>query len=130
MLRTIALCYQDFEYWPPPGTRFESPDEVSYEDLSCDMTLVAITGIEDPLHPGVREAITTCHRVGVTIKMCTRDNILTAHSITQCGIYTAGGIIMEGPFFRTLDPHECLEIVPCLQVLAQSSPRMTGTHLV
>ena len=29
---------------------------------------------------------------------------------------------MEGPFFRVLDPHECLEVVPRLQVLAWSSP--------
>ena len=49
MLRTIALCYRDFEAWPPPGTHFQSPDEVSYDDLSCDMTLVAITGILCPL---------------------------------------------------------------------------------
>jgi Ca2+-transporting ATPase len=28
-LRTIALCYRDFESWPPPGTSFESVDEVS-----------------------------------------------------------------------------------------------------
>ena len=93
--------------------------------VSCDMTLVAITGIEDPLCPGVRKAITTCHRAGVTIKMCTGDSgALTARSIaTQCGIYTAGGIIMEGPFFRALDPHERLEVVPRLQVLARSSPK-------
>lgn len=32
MLKTIALCYWDFEYWPPPGTRFESPNEVLYKD--------------------------------------------------------------------------------------------------
>jgi len=58
-----------------------------------------MTGIEDPLHLGVHEAVTDCVKAGVTIKMCTRDNILTARLIaTQCGIYTAGGIIMEGPF--------------------------------
>ena len=45
MLRTIALCYRDFESWPPPGTHLQSPNEVSYNDLSCDMTLVTITGI-------------------------------------------------------------------------------------
>ena len=49
MLRTIAICHRDFESWPPPGTHFQSPDEVSYDDLSCDMTLVAITGILCPL---------------------------------------------------------------------------------
>ena len=90
MLRTIVLCYRDLEYWPPPGTHFESPDEVLYEDLSCDMTLVAITSIEDPLCPGVHEAVTTCHHAGVTIKMYTGDNVLTTRSITtQCSIYTA-----------------------------------------
>jgi len=123
MLRTIALCYRDYESWPPAGVPFHSADEIPYEELSRDMTLVAITGIEDPLRPGVREAVTECHKAGVTIKMCTGDNVLTARSIaTQCGIYTAGGIIMEGPFFRALDPHERIEVVPRLQVLARSSP--------
>ena len=123
MLRTIALCYKDFGSWPPAGTHFHSADEVSYDDLSRDMTLVAITGIEDPLRPSVRKAVASCHHAGVTIKMCTRDNVLTARLIaTQCGIYTAGGIIMEGPVFRALDPHERLEVVPRLQVLARSSP--------
>jgi len=123
MLRTIALCYRDFESWPPTGVHFHSADEIPYEELSRDMTLVAITGIEDPLRPGVREAVTECHKAGVTIKMCTGDNVLTARSIaTQCGIYTAGGIIMEGPFFRALDHRERIEVVPRLQVLARSSP--------
>jgi len=116
-LRTIALCYRDFESWPPAG------NEVSYEDLSRDMTLVAITAIEHPVRPGVREAVAVCHRAGVAIKMCTVDNVLTARSIaTECGIYTTGGIIMEGPVFRTLDPHRRMEVVPRLQVLARSSP--------
>ncbi|KAG8912864.1 hypothetical protein FRC02_005770 [Tulasnella sp. 418] len=55
--------------------------------------------------------------------MCTGDNVLTARSIaTQCGIYTAGGIIMEGPVFRKLSDAEMTEVVPRLQVLARSSP--------
>lgn len=55
--------------------------------------------------------------------MCTGDNVLTARSIAQqCGIYTAGGIIMEGPAFRSLNEKDLLEVVPRLQVLARSSP--------
>jgi hypothetical protein len=38
------------------------------------------------------------------------------------GIFTAGGVIMEGPVFRLLDDSQMLEIVPRLQVLARSSP--------
>ena len=123
MLRTIVLCYRDFESWPPPGTHPRFVDDVPYE-TSRDLTLVAITGIEDPLRPGVREAVATCHRAGVTIRMRTGDSILTARLIaTQCGIYTAGGIIMEGPIFRALDPQERVEVVPRLQVLARSPPK-------
>lgn len=138
-LRTIALCYRDFEMWPPKGVEVQLEDEVRrhgsdlthflimaqvpYEVLATDMTLIGITGIEDPLRPGVREAVAQCHKAGVTVKMCTGDNVLTARSIAlQCGIYTAGGIIMEGPVFRQLSPQEMLEVVPRLQVLARSSP--------
>ena len=78
-------------------------------------------GIGDPLRPGVRDAVAQCLKAGVTVKMCTGDNVLTARSIaTQCGIYTPSGIIMEGPAFRRLNKRELQEIVPCLQVREQS----------
>ncbi|OCF76311.1 calcium-translocating P-type ATPase, PMCA-type [Kwoniella mangroviensis CBS 8886] len=123
-LRTIALCYKDFESWPPKGaTQVNASDEVPYEFIARDMTLIAVTGIEDPLGPGVREAVEKCQRAGVAVKMCTGDNVLTARSIAnQCGIFTSGGVIMEGPLFRKLSDAERLEIVPRLQILARSSP--------
>lgn len=87
------------------------------------MILIGITGIEDPLREGVRGAVAKCHLAGVAVKMCTGDNVLTARSIaTQCGIFTKGGIIMEGPVFRRLNQQDRIEIVPRLQVLARSSP--------
>ncbi|KAI9449867.1 calcium-translocating P-type ATPase [Lactarius psammicola] len=122
-LRTIALCYRDFSYWPPQEARLVDRDEADYDDLTTDLTLICIAGIEDPLRTGVREAVANCDKAGVRVKMCTGDNMLTARSIAQqCGIYTAGGIIMEGPHFRTLSPDVMKAIVPRLQVLARSSP--------
>ncbi|KAG2157932.1 Ca-transporting ATPase [Suillus bovinus] len=122
-LRTIALCYKDFPSWPPPGIQATAIDEVPYDVIARDLTLIGIVGIEDPLRDGVREAVADCRKAGVAVKMCTGDNVLTARSIaTQCGIYTAGGVIMEGPVFRQLDESQMLEIVPRLQVLARSSP--------
>jgi Ca2+-transporting ATPase len=119
-LRTIALCYRDYESWPP----VEPVDgQVPYDALANDLTLVAITAIEDPLRPGVTEAVRTAQKAGVAVKMCTGDNVLTAKSIAlQCGIYTPGGIIMEGLAFRNLSEQEQREIAPRLQVLARSSP--------
>jgi Ca2+-transporting ATPase len=142
-LRTIALCYRDFDSWPP--RHFEATDEdsgevciifdlltlcflicnyqVPFDFLARDLTLIGITGIEDPLRDGVRQAVANCHKAGVVVKMCTGDNVLTARSIAaQCGIFTPGGIIMEGPVFRKLNQQEMVEIVPRLQVLARSSP--------
>ncbi|CAK5269233.1 unnamed protein product [Mycena citricolor] len=123
MLRTIALCYRDFDSWPPPGLDHDDQGEIPFDELAKDLTLIGIVGIEDPLRPGVVEAVAKCHKAGVTVKMCTGDNVLTARSIaTQCGIFTPGGVIMEGPVFRNLTPSEKIEIVPRLQVLARSSP--------
>lgn len=122
-LRTLALVYRDIESFPPEDAEYDESGDVEYASLAQGLTLIAITAIEDPLRPGVTEAVEACRRAGVQVKMCTGDNILTAKSIaSQCGIYTPGGIVMEGPVFRKLKRTDMLEIVPKLQVLARSSP--------
>ncbi|KAF8267743.1 calcium-translocating P-type ATPase [Lactarius quietus] len=123
-LHTIALCYRDFPSWPPKGTQLWAKDQARKPiSLMTDLTLIAIIAIENPLRPGVREAAANCGRTGIRVKMCTGDNVLTARSIAQqCGIYTAGGVVMEGPHFRTLSPDCMKAVVPRLQVLARSSP--------
>ena len=80
MLRTIALCYRDFEDWPPCP---EVDGTVPYDYLCQNLTLVAITAIEDPLRPGVVKAVKTCQDAGVAVKMCTGDNVLTARSVQR-----------------------------------------------
>ncbi|KAH9025705.1 hypothetical protein EDB83DRAFT_2230525 [Lactarius deliciosus] len=123
-LRTVSLCYRDFPYFPPHGARLlDKLRQVDYDDLMTGLTLICITAIGDPLRAGVREAVAICDKAGVRVKMCTGDNVLTARSIAQqCGIYTPGSIVMEGPHFRTLSPNDKKAIVPRLQVLARSSP--------
>ncbi|KIO19304.1 hypothetical protein M407DRAFT_31054 [Tulasnella calospora MUT 4182] len=97
--------------------------ESARQVIRVDLTLIAITAIEDPLREGVDQAVADCQRAGVSVRMCTGDNVLTARSIAyQCGIFTPGGVIMEGPTFRNLSDAEHTEIVPRLQVLARSSP--------
>lgn len=124
-LRTIGIAYRDFEQWPPKGPAKNADDEVPYEDLVDDngLTFLAVVGIEDPLRDGVPEAVQACQRAGVFVRMVTGDNIVTAKSIAkQCGIYTPGGVVMEGPVFRKLPPSEMDAVLPRLQVLARSSP--------
>ena len=79
--------------------------QVQYEDIGQDlMLLIGIVGVEDPLREGARKAVEDCQKASVAMKICTGDNVLTARSIaTKCGIFMAGGIIMEGPVFRLLE---------------------------
>ncbi|KAI8854017.1 hypothetical protein BC829DRAFT_439493 [Chytridium lagenaria] len=81
-------------------------DELAGKGLVC----AGIVGIEDPLRPGVSEAVADY-------------NVLTARAIaTKCGIHTKGGLVMEGSYFRKLTDAERFSMLPNLQVLARSSP--------
>ncbi|KXJ89714.1 hypothetical protein Micbo1qcDRAFT_10312 [Microdochium bolleyi] len=124
-LRTIALIYRDFDSWPPPDARRneDNRNEAIFEDVFQRMTFVGLVGIQDPLRPGVPEAVKQCQRAGVVVRMVTGDNKLTARAIaTECGILSEDGVVMEGPEFRNLSKWQQNEIIPRLQVLARSSP--------
>jgi Ca2+-transporting ATPase len=124
-LRTIAMVYRDFDRWPAKGARPADGDknDVIFEDIFQKMVLLSIVGIQDPLRPGVADAVRVCQKAGVVVRMVTGDNMITAKAIaTECGIFTAGGIIMEGPAFRKLSRTKMDQMIPRLQVLARSSP--------
>ena len=95
-----------------------------FEDICKDMTFLGVVGIQDPLRAGVPEAVRDCIKAGVFPRMVTGDNIHTAKAIAkECGIFTAGGLALEGPEFRKMGKLEQRAIIPKLQVLARSSPR-------
>jgi Ca2+-transporting ATPase len=124
-LRTIGFIYRDFEEWPPKGAKRDPDDKTQalFSDVCKDMTFLGLVGIQDPLRPGVPEAVADCKKAGVFPRMVTGDNILTAKAIaTECGIFTPGGIAIEGPEFRKMSDQQQKEIIPKLQVLARSSP--------
>lgn len=124
-LRTIGLVYRDFQQWPPRGVKVSADDrtQAEFEDIFNEMIFIGVVGIMDPLRPGVTKAVEDCRKAGVFVRMVTGDNILTAKAIaTECGIFTPGGIVMEGPRFRTLTKAQMDQIIPRLQVLARSSP--------
>jgi Ca2+-transporting ATPase len=124
-LRTIGLLYRDFPSWPPVGCRTseDDPTQAEFDDVFIDMIWLGIVGIQDPLRPGVEQAVTQCQNAGVFVRMVTGDNVMTAKAIAEeCGIYTPGGVVMEGSRFRKLSKPQMDQIIPRLQVLARSSP--------
>ena len=124
-LRTIAMLYKDFQQWPPLGARTLDEEEkvALFEDVFCDMTLLAVIGIQDPLRDGVAKAVKQCQDAGVKVRMVTGDNVMTASAIAkECGIQTPDGLVLEGPRFRQMSDEQMNEAIPRLEVLARSSP--------
>lgn len=121
-LRTIGIVYRDYAQWPPAGVHASEDGHVQLGALLKDLVFLGVVGIQDPVRPGVPEAVESARKAGVKIRMVTGDNVVTAEAIaTECGIYK-DGVIMEGPVFRTLSDEEMTRMVPNLEVLARSSP--------
>ncbi|KAK9313375.1 hypothetical protein V1524DRAFT_417250 [Lipomyces starkeyi] len=126
-LRTIGLAYCEFPVWPPGGISVseDNPNHVAnFADVFRNMCWIGLVGIMDPIRFGVVEAVKDCQCASVFVRMVTGDNVVTAKAIaTECGIYTPGGIVMQGPEFRALTVESRDAILPRLQVLARSSPQ-------
>lgn len=141
-LRAIMLAHKDFvgvEAWPPAEFADHSRPGQAEPNLLVDvrssahenkskLTMDFLVGIQDPLKEGVPEAVMQCKMAGVTVRMVTGDNLVTAKAISRgCNILTPDDssnefAYMEGPTFRALSPEERTRIVPQLKVLARSSP--------
>lgn len=121
-LRTLCFAFRDFE-----GTPDWSQSE-NGEGFEEDLVCIATIAIEDPIRQEVPDAVRQCQRAGITVRMVTGDNILTAKKIAaECNIYTEGGVAIEGPDFEKLTDDELERILPNLQVLARSSPENKHT---
>lgn len=140
-LRTLTLAYRDLadkEVIPSVGSGGDASaagagvDELA--GLEKDLTLVAAYGIKDPLRKEVAEAVRTCQRAGITVRMLTGDSLLTAKNIAKdAGILTRQGTAMEGLDFAKLTPEAQKEVlrvvytpnghVQTLQVLGRCSPQ-------
>lgn len=53
------------------------------DNLESELTMVCLVGIEDPLRPNVINAVKHCKKAGITVRMVTGDNILTAIAISK-----------------------------------------------
>ena len=79
------MAYKDIEIIP--GLTAVNINE-NY--LETNLTLICIAGIKDPLRLEIPNAIKTCHKAGIKVRMVTGDNINTAVAIAKdCGILHA-----------------------------------------
>jgi len=120
-LRTLALAYRDFDSWPVDS---DNQGQGELDAVLKDLTWIAVVAIQDPVRSGVPEAVDTCRKASVSVKMVTGDNVETARAIAkECGIITGdSGLVMEGSHFRSLNEQQMRAVVRDIRVLARSSP--------
>lgn len=64
----------------PGSPLYEIEDNKGY-------TMVAVVGIKDVIRQEVPEAVSLCQKAGITVRMVTGDNLITAQAIAkECGI--------------------------------------------
>jgi Ca2+-transporting ATPase len=87
-----------------------------------DFSLLGFVAFEDPLRPGVPEAVAQAHCAGIVVAMITGDHAATALSIArQAGIETHAGAI-EGVEIARLSDEALAETVRKVRVFARVMP--------
>lgn len=105
-LRTICVAYRDIDVEKVPDWKeTQTGDKNIYIVAEQNLTCLGIFGIQDPVRDEVPDAVLSCHRAGINVRMVTGDNIITAKAIAkQCNIFDEkrGDIAMLGPDFTAL----------------------------
>jgi Ca2+-transporting ATPase len=93
-LRVLAVAH---------GRSTEAYDDVSRYALHYD----GLLGFQDPLRPGVVEAVEQCHRAGIRVLMITGDHPGTARVIARAAHITNPDDVLTGPM---IDAANILEL--------------------
>ena len=101
-LRTLCIAYK----------KINSNDDLEFKDEKgvfavekTGLTLLCIAGVRDIPRKEVPDAIAKCHKAGITVRMVTGDNLITATAIAKdVGILKEGddSLVMEGADFIKL----------------------------
>ncbi len=123
-LRTICFAYKDLK----PGEGGPNHQDMDAENVlraveSDGFICICIFGIKDIIRPEVPIAVAQCQKAGITVRMVTGDNKITAMAIAkECKIIdeqfgVTDDSVLEGPEFftrvRGLICKTCKGIPPC-----------------
>uniref|UniRef100_A0A915NJ88 Cation-transporting P-type ATPase N-terminal domain-containing protein n=1 Tax=Meloidogyne floridensis TaxID=298350 RepID=A0A915NJ88_9BILA len=142
-LRTLTIAYKDYilDILSTPSStdmriQIHSEEDICWEneqEIASQLVGLAICGIQDPVRDEVPAAIAKCKRAGITVRMVTGDNVMTARAIAiSCGIISPGEdfLVLDGKEFnkQIKDENDKVDqakfdlIWPRLRVLARAQP--------
>ena len=87
------------------------------------LTFLGFVGMIDPLRPGVRDAVRTCHEAGVTVSMVTGDHPITALAIArELGLAAEVQQVVTGAELTEQSPDQLREMAQQARVFARVGP--------
>ncbi|MFH1623468.1 MAG: HAD-IC family P-type ATPase [Candidatus Aenigmatarchaeota archaeon] len=111
-MRVLAAAYKD-------GVRSRS---LKHSDIG-GLVFAGFISLEDPIRPGVRDAIGRCRRAGLKPVIVTGDNRLTAMAVAKgIGMDVAEADVMEGTELEGLSDPELADRAKSVRVYARVEP--------
>ena len=88
-----------------------------------NFTWVGLVGIEDPVRPSVKDAVTLCHKAGIKVKIVTGDHRGTAEKVAVAiGLAAKSGQVLEGKELETMTEQELAKIVKNVTIFCRVAP--------
>jgi magnesium-transporting ATPase (P-type) len=88
------------------------------------LTFLGFVGMIDPLRPGAREAVASCHAAGITVCMITGDHPVTALAIARdLGLASRPDQVVAGRELEGKSPEDLQEYIHTIRVFARVAPR-------
>lgn len=116
-MRVLAFAHKEL----PSMRDFEEQSE--HKKMESDMVFDGFVAISDPLRADVYDAVKSCRKAGVGLKILTGDNIVTATAIAkELHVLDAGNVAVEAKDIMDLTDEELSARLPKISVIARSTP--------
>lgn len=102
----------------------KSEEEFSIPKEPSHLEFLGFLGMIDPLRPGVKDAIGTCHKAGIKVSMITGDHQITALSIAKdLDLAKDESETITGTELEKLSEKKLDKLVKQMRVFARVAPR-------
>ncbi len=116
-MRVIAFAHKELSGMED----FE--EDKKHREMESGMAFDGFVAISDPLREEVYGAVNSCKGAGISLKILTGDNIVTATAIAnELRLLENGQVAVEAREIADLSDRELLEKLPFISVIARSTP--------
>lgn len=116
-MRVIAFAHKELDSMQ----NFE--EEKEHQAMESGMVFDGFAAISDPLRMDVYQAVDSCRKAGVSLKILTGDNIVTAAAIAnELHILDSDHKAVEAKEIADLSDEALSSVLPGISVIARSTP--------